>query len=222
MCFPVTIDGGTLTDVSAIKLSAPTNGTKLYWIEVDGKQLTEHTSIGADASGRGNHFNDRNFQHKPVVTYTGNFTTSDVSAIFENGLFNGTISPNGQQGIKWDKTGGSSTASMTLTTPITTSGTITAIYNGAGNGRTIGFNSQAAQTFISGSGSTFRETTLNCPTSITSIQFADANDQGATALLAALKVNGKLLTDMGGVDQVVDTPIRNYANKDRDWETECW
>ena len=72
-------------------------------------------------------------------------------------------------GVKYDATGSTNNLVYTLSTPIKTRGKINVKYNGQGSGRTIQFNAEPVQTFVNGTGATYRQTELNAPENITQI-----------------------------------------------------
>ena len=80
-----------------------------------------------------------------------------------------------------------------MITPIKTRGKINVKYNGQGSGRTIQFNNEPVQTFVNGTGATYRQTELNAPENITQITFQDANSQGASCKVVGLFLDGKVL-----------------------------
>ena len=200
---------GVTSPISAITLTGTGSSVNcgIWGIAADDVLLVDHNSIGVDASGNQNNFYDQNFALNTTGDiYTGPFVSTDEASINNRGLFSGDLN-----GIKFDTQGSTATATMTLTSPITTPGTIAVAYNGQGGGRTIGFNNESPQSFMTGAGTSFRETILSCPASITSIQFADATGQGAGAMIGGLIVNGLQLADANIQDTVTDTPLKNYA-----------
>ena len=186
-------DLGNLTNVKKIQLaqdgSEANTSAVLGAVKVSGQTLV-------NAAGFGDNGFALPFDPTATgVTYSGDFVASDPVVLLDEGLFNGDLT----NGIYFATPGNTATAELTLATPITTTGTIAVTYNGGGSSRKIGFNNQAGQTFMIGTGAPVRVADLSCPTIITSIQIEDFPSQSASARILGLSVDGVLIIDSDSV-----------------------
>ena len=207
--YPITIPGAT--ELEKIKINTPPSGfdALILAVEVDGKLLVDHNSIGADDSGNGVNFYDKNmavgnisqvwssyfssttgfsqparngFDANPATQIEGTSTT-DVMALsytFENVT---------SLRVKFRRDGNIPQYSITM----------------SGNG----FDNVVAGG-TSGAGNSDQWLTANLTSStVSGIQIVGSLSTGPT--LCMLEVNGKVLVDGNIADSVVDSPINSYA-----------
>ena len=179
--------GSNLSSVSAEYI--PGGSASIQAIRVDGAILVDKASFGAN--GFYLPFDPTN----TGVIYSGSFTQSGTEVLVNGSLFNG----NSGDGVRYEGEGSTDSGVMTLSTPITTSGEITVYYLGQGSDRTIQFNNESPQKFMTGSGGNVRSVTLPAPTSINYITFQDAAGQGASAIVSGFEANNAILIDHNSI-----------------------
>ena len=212
---------GDIISVTSVSPVAPSSQQHtIGGIEVDGKLLTDHSAIGTDASGQGNHFTDENFAagntdevwNQSLVS-TGTNMSGGINAALK--AFDGNLNTAaaGQTITPGD---GNTGAYFELQKTFTNVTSLEVQIKGAG------YNNKGNYT-ISGAGITSKTGIVNgqpgfttlVPLDLTSTTISNIKIEcvveDASPLLAAIKINGEFLIDANIQDTVTDTPMRNYA-----------
>ena len=202
-------DLGPLTNVSKLKVdcnaAAGSNNRSVnfVYLELDGKILVDHNSIGVDVSGNGNNFHDENFAVGNTSQVWRDYSTGNAMSNVAN-AFDGSTSTNasisGPAGV--------------VVPPVIFDGwnisDVTKVrvygYHTATNKNGIQVNDLDVVSNIvgwtdvySGPAITFDKLTISSLAA------------GNSLILFAVEVNGQILIDANIQDTVVDTPIKNYA-----------
>ena len=190
-------------------------------VKIDGKLLVDHSSIGNDASGNGNHFQDENFS-----TVTGN--TSEVwsgKLTLNRSEWNSTTNYNNKIGPtinafdgtttvfagQKDGAGGENIATLTPDNNFT-SVTSLRVYV-----RTSPSIDNSVQVYVNGDTSSKQTVTFkgdgwfaysSPPATISEINISSIS--GTAIRVAAFEINNEILTQPNTLDTVLDTPMRNY------------
>ena len=204
-----------------INFNAP--GPKAFKsVTIDGVELINHSSIGNDASGNGNHFQDENFS-----TVTGN--TSEVwsgKLTLNRSEWNSTTNYNNKIGPtinafdgtttvfagQKDGAGGENIATLTPDNNFT-SVTSLRVYV-----RTSPSIDNSVQVYVNGDTSSKQTVTFkgdgwfaysSPPATISEINISSIS--GTAIRVAAFEINNEILTQPITLDTVLDTPIKDYA-----------
>jgi hypothetical protein len=210
--------------VASIFNKTGTDDASATWrgIKLDGKVLIDHNSIGKDASGQGNHFDDKNFAagntsqvwskavnalipdnissvlNNPVAMFNGGTDTSNLDNIY--GLNPGTT------GVSWEInypagtfTGGKYSIMGSNPSNIIYQFTLD---NGTDiDSQTLGATDQGDSTIY----------TITIPNGVSLTKITCENDGISSANTVAHFYNGIILVDANIQDTVLDTPMKNYA-----------
>ena len=185
-------------------------------MEIDGKILIDHNSIGADDSGNGNHFQDENF-----VT-ADNSDSSQVwselitgSPLDPKKAFNGKIAGNYADGCM--PTAVNESCSIDFGDTFESADSVKLYFIRLQDVCELSVNGSSVTTQFDGSAiNVFTETVDVSGTGLNTIFWNYVPSSGAPAYsyvsLLGIEVDGKLLIDATiRVDTVTDTPMRNYA-----------
>ena len=196
-----------LVSVQFVKNSGQYFG--FYYIEIDGELLIDHSAIGTDASGQGNHFTDENFaagNTDEVWTGLTTATLLHVNGTLKNIYDGRDEGPPGQGSSARINAGG------TVTLDHTFNGVNSfAISESHTNAFTVRFNGDITTDYeVSSPNDTIFtfEGIPTAPSTITKVEFTNLT---GILYLAGIFVNGKRLIDKNIQDTVKDTPMRNYA-----------
>ena len=186
----------------AVEGNGGANTSTLTAIEVDGKLLVDHSSIGVDMSGNDNHFHDQNFildtDTSQVWSSYGTFTNISGTP---NNIFNGDLS-----------TGTSNTASAIASWELASSipgGVIEVCVNNSSTSNKININDVGDKSLRAVNGINWH--TVGTFATFEKISWSQS---GGGFALRGIKIDGKVLIDTGlatPLDTVPDTPMKNYA-----------
>ena len=206
----VTIPETSLYSISFARINDSDYGD-VGAVEVDGKLLVDHSAIGTDASGNGNHFQDENFaagntsQVWSKGADDGNVATGDT--YYWTLMFNGLLKTPGASGdtVEWNA------YNITFDEAIEGDEIAVLAFYGTSDGTQWGFNgtrASSSNTTVTTNPSSQDKSNLyilNGVTSLTSLSCSNA------VQMLGIYVDGQLLIDANIQDTVKDTPLRNYA-----------
>ena len=216
----------TITAADGIAVShitlASTNSVAWAGIMVNGVLLVNHSPIGVDASGQGNHFVDENFAvgntSQVWSKYVNVLLSSNISSILNNpiAMFNGgtdTSNLNNLYGINPSTTGES--WEINYPSGVITNGTYTIMGSNPSNiiyrftlDNGTDINSQTLGAFDNGDRT---EYTITIPDGVSLTKVTCENDGISSANTVAHFYNGEMLINPYLLDMVDDTPMSDYS-----------
>ena len=194
--FGLNSDGSTLN-----------SGFSNVWI--DGALLVDHSSIGVDMSGNNNNFFDQNFgvgDSSQVWSKTANeywATATPASQAFDGSIAtraypNDSSLPN--------------SANVTFTSPVPINSSLRAFVGTGSNNTngTVSINGSDVTSQLPNGASDGQWVTITGFSTLTSVAVGRTNSTTYSSLYA-VEVDGVKLINPSAVDQVLDTPMKNYA-----------
>ena len=205
---------GTVNSFSSIVITPVTSlRSDVAGIEVNGKILVDHNSIGTDDSGNGNHFHDQNF----IVGNTSQVWSELItgSPLDPKKAFNGKIAGNYADGCM--PTAVNESCSIDFGDTFESADSVKLYFIRLQDVCELSVNGSSVTTQFDGSAiNVFTETVDVSGTGLNTIFWNYVPSNGAPAYsyvsLLGIEVDGELLIDANiGIDTVTDTPMRNYA-----------